>query len=315
MSLNRGYINHEKTVNQIQNNGASQYTNLPGQKPIGEDSCKVNLGKPKCLKDSYKKFTKGLSQNCYFFAGATLIAEMLAMAMFLFIGGAAIAQVVSAPVQFFAGSLALSFGLIAGLVAFSPWFVHMNPTVSIMLFFFEDKDTRSAMFLIARIIGQFLGGFLGMGILAILFGQYPLQFDKVATVVNPLGLAPGFTNGEALVAEIVGGFILHLVVLIVTVVGSNKLAPFGFKEALVIGFTFLGLEMATWRISGGAFNWVRWIAAGAVTDNFGTSGWWIYLLAPAVSALAAGLVFLGLMYLKNVNSYDKIAARYSEVRK
>jgi glycerol uptake facilitator-like aquaporin len=305
----RNFVNHQKTSlmsqsrsnSNIMNSGIEQYN----QKYVGQESCPVpkNNCPPKIEKlvGNLK-----LEKNCWRWIFATALAELIAVFILLFVGGAVIASLVASPLQMIAGSIAFGFALLGALIVTSPWHTHANPTVTLMLYFFESPETRDLWYVLFRIIGQFAGGFLAMWMLYIIFGQLGAQFDDISTVVDPL--SQGFTVGEAFLMETIGSFILHLTVLVVSVFGSMMInaKAFRFKKALIIGFVFLALEFAGWRVTGAAYNHARWLPAAAVTGVFApivSGSWWIYPVGPIVGALLAGLFMVLMMLLKNAIFY------------
>ncbi len=96
--------------------------------------------------------------------------------------------------------------------------------------------------------------------------------------------------GPALVAEFLFTFALVYVVLNVATAKANANNSF---YGLAIGFTVLTGAFAVGDISGGAFN----PAVAVGISVLGISPWenlWIYLVAEAAAAVAAGLVFKAL---------------------
>jgi len=314
----RNFVSHNKTLqnsqstsnNNMLNNGSQQFNPQFVGKNVNDKVC---LSPKSSCPPKIENIVGNLhlEKNCWRWIFATALAELIAVFIFLFVGGAVIASLVASPLQMIAGSIAFGFALLGALIVTSPWHTHANPTVTIMLYFFESPKTRDLWYVLFRILGQFAGGFLAMWMLSIIFGQLGAQFDDISTIVDPLNV--GFTAGEGFLMETIGSFILHLTVLVVSVFGSMMInaKAFRFKKALIIGFVFLALELAGWRVTGAAYNHARWLPAAAITGSFApivAGSWWIYIVGPIVGALIAGLFMVLMMLMKNAIFYRPEAA-------
>ncbi|GAA1778547.1 MULTISPECIES: MIP/aquaporin family protein [Leucobacter] len=160
---------------------------------------------------------------------------------------------------------------------------HLNPAVSLGALI---RGALSVGDFVVYIVAQFVGGVLG-ALLASALWKRPDAAVKIET-------------GPAFIAELVFTFVLVFVVLNVATSKDNEGNSF---YGLAIGTTvFLGASTVG-PISGGGFNPA--VALGlAVNGNFDWANIWLYILAPAVGAVLAGLAFR----LLNAHDLKKVDA-------
>ncbi|MDO5844305.1 MAG: MIP/aquaporin family protein [Methanocorpusculum sp.] len=180
--------------------------------------------------------------------------------------------------------VAAAFGIAVAVMIYAVGSVsgaHINPAVSIALCAikkFPVKDT------IAYVIAQCIGAFIGALLLVAIGG---------AAGIGATAPAEGFTIWQALIAEIIGTFVLMLVIMGVAV---DRRAPAGFA-GLAIGGAVLAVIIAIGNISGGSINPARTFGpdlAALIFGNANAAALWtsfpIYVIGPIVGALLA--VFL-----------------------
>ena len=160
---------------------------------------------------------------------------------------------------------------------------HINPAVSIGLWakgLFPTKD------MVAYVVAQFIGALVG----SILFAT---SVGPEAITVGGLGAtAPfyGISVWEALLAEIIGTFLLMTVIMGAAV---DEKAPPGFA-GLAIGLTVAGIITTIGNISGASINPARSFGPMIADLIFGGPNvvgvYWIYVAGPIIGAVIA--VFL-----------------------
>lgn len=154
---------------------------------------------------------------------------------------------------------------------------HLNPAVSLGALI---RGALSIGDFIAYIIAQFIGGVLAA---LLSFAIFPAATSAVE-----------IETGPAFLVELIFTFILVFVVLNVA---TSKDTEGNSFYGLAIGSTVFVGAATVGSISGGGFNPA--VALGlSVSGQFDWSNLWLYLVAPLVGGLLAGLVF------RVLNSHD-----------
>jgi aquaporin Z len=217
------------------------------------------------------------------------LAEAIGTAIFCLIGCGAIiigAYPGDLPLGFL--PIGLAFGLAITAMAFAIGPVsgcHINPAITVaMVVAGRLKAAEAPGYIAGQIVGALLGCALLAGLLTTRVGGYSIEAAGLGeTTWNPAG---GFFMSGAMIAEGVGAFILALVVLGATQKG-HTLPPAG----LVIGLTFAILTLVFFPVSGASFNPARSLATALIVGGDALGQVWLYLLAPTLGAVAAGLLF------------------------
>lgn len=178
--------------------------------------------------------------------------------------------------------MGLGMGLTAMGIMYSPWGkrsgAHINPAVTLAFYRLKKIEAWDAFF---YILSQFLGGWLGVLIVAVLlqspFTQAPV--DYVATVPGPWGAIAAFL-GEYLIAVIMMSVVLYT---------SNqpKLArytPF-FAACLIVNYVIFESPL-----SGFSMNPARTVAS-ALPSGIWTA-MWLYFVAPIAGMQTAVEIYL-----------------------
>ncbi|MCK9313999.1 MAG: aquaporin family protein [Methanocorpusculum sp.] len=185
--------------------------------------------------------------------------------------------------------ISAAFGLAVTTVIYALGTVsgaHINPAVSIALCAirkFPVKDT------ICYVIAQCLGAFIAAALLYLIIGPEALSVGGLGATAP----FPGITLWQALLAEIVGTFILMLVIMGVAV---DKKAPAGFA-GLAIGAAVTAAILATGNISGGSINPARTFGPDFMALLVsGSDALWttfpIYVIGPIVGAVLAAFFYI-----------------------
>ncbi|GAB2218065.1 hypothetical protein Droror1_Dr00001282 [Drosera rotundifolia] len=158
---------------------------------------------------------------------------------------------------------------------------HINPAVTFGLFLARKVSLVRA---VAYIIAQCLGAISGVGLVKALMKHY---YDTLGGGTN--SVAPGYTKGTALGAEIIGTFVLVYTVFSAT--DPKRKARDSHVPVLAplpIGFAVFMVHLATIPITGTGINPARSLGAAVIYNN--KKVWhehWIFWVGPFVGALAA----------------------------
>ncbi|AZB72653.1 aquaporin [Synechococcus elongatus] len=186
--------------------------------------------------------------------------------------------------------MGLGMGLTAIIIMYSPWGkrsgAHINPAVTLTFYRLNKIAGWDAFF---YIIFQFIGGFLGVVIVALLlrdpFTQAPV--DYVVTVPGRLGVLAALL-GEYLIAVIMMGMVLYT---------SNqpkleRLTPF-FAGCLIVSYVIFESPL-----SGFGMNPARTVAS-ALPSGIWTAIW-LYFVAPIAGMLTAAELYIRMIGHRNI---------------
>ena len=181
-----------------------------------------------------------------------------------------------------------AFGLAVAVVIYALGGVsgaHINPAVSIALWAikkFPAKDT------VAYVIAQCVGAVIGAALFLFVAGPDALTVGGLGATAP----FPGISLWQALVAEIIGTFVLMLAIMGVAV---DRHATPGFA-GLVIGMAVTGVIVAIGNISGGSINPARsfgpdLIAAIMNGSTALVTTYPIYIVGPIAGAVLAAFFY------------------------
>jgi aquaporin Z len=169
-----------------------------------------------------------------------------------------------------------AMGFTAVALIYSPWGkrsgAHMNPAMTLSFLRLGKINLIDAS---GYVIGQFLGGALGMMLCAIILGplvRHP-SVGYVVTVPGLSGILPAW----------LGEFVIAMLMMLV-VMSLNKrptLAPYTGYFAATLVALYITFESP---LSGMSLNPARTFASSIVAWVW--TGWWIYLSAPVLGMLA-----------------------------
>jgi aquaporin PIP len=159
---------------------------------------------------------------------------------------------------------------------------HINPAVTFGLFLGRKVSLPRA---ICYMVAQCLGAICGAGLAKGFQTSYYVRYGGGANMV-----APGYTKGVGLAAEIIGTFVLVYTVFSATDPKRNArdshvpvLAP------LPIGFAVFMVHLATIPITGTGINPARSFGAAVI---YGRQSWddqWIFWVGPFIGAAIAAI--------------------------
>ncbi|KAL0668333.1 hypothetical protein Bca4012_031037 [Brassica carinata] len=160
---------------------------------------------------------------------------------------------------------------------------HINPAVTFGLFLARKLSLTRALY---YIVMQCLGAICGAGVVK---GFQPKQYQALGGGSNTV--APGYTKGSGLGAEIIGTFVLVYTVFSATDAKRNArdshvpiLAP------LPIGFAVFLVHLATIPITGTGINPARSLGAAIIYNK--DHSWddhWVFWVGPFIGAAFAAL--------------------------
>lgn len=175
----------------------------------------------------------------------------------------------------------LAFGLVVVAMAYSIGNVsgcHINPAVSFGLFIAgKMKLCEFIKYVIAQVVGAFAGSALLLAILG----------SNKALGANGFGAGSLATNAWiAILVEVLLTFIFVTAILGVTDKKEN-----GTVSGLVIGFTLTLVHLLGISFTGTSVNPARSLAPAVLQGGKALSQVWVFILAPLVGALIAGLFY------------------------
>jgi aquaporin Z len=218
------------------------------------------------------------------------ISELIGtMVLVLFgCGSAAIAGSVLGTV-----GIALAFGLSIVAMAYVIGDIsgcHINPAVSIGMWIDGRLETKD---LIMYIIFQCIGAIIGIAILAVIINSAPSLGGYAAT-----GLGQnGFGSASSVGLDVVGAIIVEIIltfVFVFTVLGVTKKAENAAVAGIVIGLTLAFVHILGIPLTGTSVNPARSLAPALFLGGQALEQVWVFILAPVVGAIIAGVLFKGL---------------------
>jgi glycerol uptake facilitator protein len=185
-------------------------------------------------------------------------------------------------------AVAAAFGLIVSAMIYTLGGIsgaHINPAVTIALWATKKFPAKDAL---GYIIAQFIGAFIGAALFFTIAGPESLSIGGLGATAP----FPGISIWQAVIAEIIGTFILMLVIMGAAV---DKRASPGFA-GLAIGMTVAAVIIAIGNISGGSINPARSFGPDlmALIVNGSTAlitTYPIYLIAPIIGAVLAAFFY------------------------
>ncbi len=172
----------------------------------------------------------------------------------------------------------LAFGLVIVAAAYSIGNVsgcHINPAVSVSMLVAGKMTFKEC---IRYIIAQIIGAFIGSSLLALLLGGF--------SALGANGLVGDTTIWMALVVEVILTFIFTTTILGVTDKKEN-----GHATGMVIGLTLTLVHLFGLPFTGTSVNPARSLAPALLQGGDALCNVWIFILAPIVGALLAGLFY------------------------
>jgi len=190
--------------------------------------------------------------------------------------------------------IALAFGLSIVAMAYVIGDIsgcHINPAVSIGMWIDGRMETKD---LILYIVFQCIGAIIGIAILAVIINSAPSLGGYMAT-----GLGQnGFGSASSVGLNVVGAIIVEIIltfVFVFTVLGVTKKAENGAVAGIVIGLTLAFVHILGIPLTGTSVNPARSLAPALFLGGQALQQVWVFILAPIIGAIIAGLLYKGLI--------------------
>ncbi|MCR4684155.1 MAG: MIP family channel protein [Lachnospiraceae bacterium] len=222
------------------------------------------------------------------------VAEFIGTAVLVFMG-CGTAMLVGCDSASGAGYLltALAFGLSIVAMAYCVGNIsgcHINPAVSLAVLLTGGINVTE---FIGYVVAQILGGFVGSGLLALIF-----SLGGVTDMTGGFG-----SNGLAGVnGNVVAGLLVEIIltcIFVMTILGvTSKKANHGSFGGLVIGLTLTFVHILGIGLTGTSVNPARSIAPavfaaiGGYTDPI--AALWIFIVGPLIGAALAAIIYRSL---------------------
>lgn len=178
-------------------------------------------------------------------------------------------------------AIALAFGLVIVAMAYTIGSIsgcHINPAVSLAMFLNGRLPLND---LIGYVVAQFAGGFVASLLHLVVFTDTGFEGRYGANGV--------YNNGDAilgsLVIEIILTFIFVLVVLVVTT--KPELSNI---SGIIIGLTLTLVHLFGIGVTGTSVNPARSFGP-AIFQEDAIGDYWIFLIGPAIGAIAAAFAY------------------------
>ena len=189
--------------------------------------------------------------------------------------------------------IALAFGLSIVAMAYVIGDIsgcHINPAVSIGMWIDGRLETKD---LLAYIVFQCIGAVIGIALLAVIINSAPSLGGYMATGLGQNGFGSASSVGLGAVGAIVVEIILTFV-FVFTVLGVTKKAENATVAGIVIGLTLAFVHIMGIPLTGTSANPARSLAPALFLGGQALQQVWVFILAPVVGAVIAGLVYKGL---------------------
>ncbi|MBQ7928238.1 MAG: MIP family channel protein [Methanobrevibacter sp.] len=190
--------------------------------------------------------------------------------------------------------IAMAFGLSIVAMAYVIGDIsgcHINPAVSIGMWIDGRMEVKD---LIMYIVFQCIGAIIGIAILAVIINCAPSLGGYATTGLG----ANGFGSASSVGLDVVGAIIVEIIltfVFVFTVLGVTKKAENGAVAGIVIGLTLAFVHIMGIPLTGTSVNPARSLAPALFLGGQALQQVWVFILAPIVGAVIAGLLHKGLI--------------------
>jgi len=217
-----------------------------------------------------------------------IVAEFIGT-LWLVLGGCGSAVLAAAYPELGIGfvGVAVAFGLTVVTMAYAVGHIsgcHLNPAVSIGLWIGGRFDKKE---LLPYITAQILGAIAGAGILYVI-ASGKTGFEIGGFAANGYGEhSPG---GYNMLAALVTEIVLTFMFLIVILGATHSKAPKGFA-GLAIGLGLTLIHLISIPVTNTSVNPARSISQAIFAGGWAIEQLWLFIVAPIVGAILAGLVY------------------------
>ncbi|MEI6439485.1 MAG: aquaporin [Alphaproteobacteria bacterium] len=177
-------------------------------------------------------------------------------------------------------SLAFGFAIVAMAYGIGPISgCHVNPAVSLAAFV---SGRMTAKDMAGYWVAQFAGGIAGAALLAAIAGT--------GHGLGQNGWGPGYLGEFSLQSAAIFEVVMTALFVIVILGATSESAPAGFA-GLAIGITLAVIHIVGIQVTGVSVNPARSFGPAVLVGGSALSQVWLFFVAPAVGAVAGGLLF------------------------
>ncbi len=167
---------------------------------------------------------------------------------------------------------------------------HVNPAVSIGMWIDGRLDSKD---LLAYIVFQCIGAIIGIALLVVIINCIPSLGGYAAT-----GLGQnGFSSASSVGITVIGAIIVEIImtfVFVFTVLGVTKRAENTAVSGIVIGLSLALVYLIGIPLTGASVNPARSLAPALFLGGQALEQVWVFILAPVVGAVFAGITYKSL---------------------
>ena len=167
---------------------------------------------------------------------------------------------------------------------------HVNPAVSIGMWIDGRLDSKD---LLAYIVFQCIGAIIGIALLVVIINCIPSLGGYAAT-----GLGQnGFDSASSVGINVIGAIIVEIImtfVFVFTFLGVTKRAENTAVSGIVIGLTLALVYLIGIPLTGASVNPARSLAPALFLGGQALEQVWVFILAPVVGAVFAGITYKSL---------------------
>ncbi len=189
--------------------------------------------------------------------------------------------------------IAMAFGLSIVAMAYAIGDIsgcHINPAVSIGMWIDGRMEAKD---LILYIIFQCIGAIIGAALLAVLINSAPSLGGYMATGLGQNGFGAASSVGINLTGALITEIILTFV-FVFTVLGVTRSEKTGVVAGIVIGLTLAFVHILGIPLTGTSVNPARSLGPALFMGGVALQQVWVFIVAPIVGAIIAGLAHKGL---------------------
>ena len=189
--------------------------------------------------------------------------------------------------------IAMAFGLSIVAMAYVIGDIsgcHINPAVSIGMWIDGRMELKD---LIMYIIFQCIGAIIGTAVLAMLINSAPSLGGYMATGLGQNGFGAASSVGINLYGALITEIILTFV-FVFTVLGVTRSEKTGVIAGIVIGLTLAFVHIMGIPLTGTSVNPARSLAPALFMGGVALQQVWVFIVAPIIGAVIAGLAHKGL---------------------
>ena len=190
--------------------------------------------------------------------------------------------------------IAMAFGLSIVAMAYVIGDIsgcHINPAVSIGMWIDGRLETKD---LILYIVFQCIGAIIGIALLVAIINSAPSLGGYATTGLGQNGFGTASSVGLNVVGAIIVEIILTFV-FVFTVLGVTKKTENATIAGIVIGLTLAFVHIMGIPLTGTSVNPARSLAPALFLGGQALQQVWVFILAPIVGAVIAGLLYKGLI--------------------